>query len=697
MSEFVNPTPPLSPVAGDKWFDTSTGRHFMWTVGSTGAGVWVQIPPAGTVVHQAPMVVAVPTPTTITGKIPYLTASAYPPGDAVPNDLWYDATSGFFFIYYFDGNTTQWVVTNPGRGGQQGPPGIPGPPGADSTVPGPPGIQGDQGIQGPPGPTSPPSGAAGGALAGTYPNPSLAIPYPTVLPTRATTNGWAQRPVGPSFAFGVGLTSPVPGAYVGMILLVDVAGFMRIEAMNTPDNAVYSLTNIGDPFNAPPTTAIPVGASVTVPTIVNAGTNVTVTGSLLTPTVNSTTAPATVTAGSVVYGGVGGALTGDLANFSWDATNKRLGIGTNAPAAALDVRSATAGNPAMHVKAVGSAAAQNFCDVQVDDATGGAGSIFRVLGGAGGTNPLYQVDRAGDTQVSGWHRALSLTAPVAGGADYFAYYLGNGAGGNLGVFGGIGAPTFSTFGAKGSIYMDMAGAVPWYNVDGATTWAKVGTGSGGTSISVGDTPPGSPTAGALWWNSVLGTMFIYYNDGNSTQWVPAAPAAALAAPVVTLPVMWQQVSETVLAVNGNFIDVTLPVGAKQFQIDFEATIVGSTNDTLMLLCMQSGAPYVTADQTSQQMYGAGAGTGAQAPTAQTSMQLANALIFQGRVYGSLQANPRTTFMATAVVSEIQSAGHVIRTVEMDNSCSRSTITGFRFRTSLTAFLAGSRASVSVLQ
>ena len=45
-------------------------------------------------------------------------------------------------------------------------------------------------------------------------------------------------------------------------------------------------------------------------------------------------------------------------------------------------------------------------------------------------------------------------------------------------------------------------------VSGVAAWAPA---SGGASISVGDTPPATPSAGALWWNSVLGTMFIYYN------------------------------------------------------------------------------------------------------------------------------------------------------------------------------------------
>jgi hypothetical protein len=30
----------------------------------------------------------------------------------------------------------------------------------------------------------------------------------------------------------------------------------------------------------------------------------------------------------------------------------------------------------------------------------------------------------------------------------------------------------------------------------------------------------------MWWNSVLGTLMVYYNDGNSSQWVPATPTMA---------------------------------------------------------------------------------------------------------------------------------------------------------------------------
>ena len=56
---------------------------------------------------------------------------------------------------------------------------------------------------------------------------------------------------------------------------------------------------------------------------------------------------------------------------------------------------------------------------------------------------------------------------------------------------------------------------------GRITLASNGTGGsgGGASVTVSDTAPSSPTAGNLWWNSANGQMYIYYNDGTSSQWV----------------------------------------------------------------------------------------------------------------------------------------------------------------------------------
>ena len=48
-------------------------------------------------------------------------------------------------------------------------------------------------------------------------------------------------------------------------------------------------------------------------------------------------------------------------------------------------------------------------------------------------------------------------------------------------------------------------------------------GSGGASVTISDTAPASPTAGDLWFKSDEGRLKIYYNDGDSTQWVDTSP------------------------------------------------------------------------------------------------------------------------------------------------------------------------------
>lgn len=62
------------------------------------------------------------------------------------------------------------------------------------------------------------------------------------------------------------------------------------------------------------------------------------------------------------------------------------------------------------------------------------------------------------------------------------------------------------------------GAVYSWN---GTVWVPVGV--GGSAIALADTPPSNPVIGQLWWNSDLGQLFIWYDDGTSQQWVPANP------------------------------------------------------------------------------------------------------------------------------------------------------------------------------
>jgi len=48
--------------------------------------------------------------------------------------------------------------------------------------------------------------------------------------------------------------------------------------------------------------------------------------------------------------------------------------------------------------------------------------------------------------------------------------------------------------------------------------------SGVAGLQISETAPTSPTPseGDLWWESDTGALYVYYNDGNSSQWVAVA-------------------------------------------------------------------------------------------------------------------------------------------------------------------------------
>ena len=65
---------------------------------------------------------------------------------------------------------------------------------------------------------------------------------------------------------------------------------------------------------------------------------------------------------------------------------------------------------------------------------------------------------------------------------------------------------------------------------------KGGTGAGtkgekgaGSSVTIGTSPPTSPTpvAGDMWWDSDDADLHVYYSDGTSNQWVSVTSSAAL--------------------------------------------------------------------------------------------------------------------------------------------------------------------------
>ena len=64
----------------------------------------------------------------------------------------------------------------------------------------------------------------------------------------------------------------------------------------------------------------------------------------------------------------------------------------------------------------------------------------------------------------------------------------------------------------------IVGDKTWTYNTSKTRWTSSGSG-GGSSVTVSDTAPTSPSDGDQWFNSTDGSLLIYYNDGTSSQWV----------------------------------------------------------------------------------------------------------------------------------------------------------------------------------
>jgi len=79
---------------------------------------------------------------------------------------------------------------------------------------------------------------------------------------------------------------------------------------------------------------------------------------------------------------------------------------------------------------------------------------------------------------------------------------------------------------QGDFWFESDTCVLWiyYNDGTSSQWVQVnGTGGGGATggggVWIGETPPGVPEPGDLWYESDTGIFSLYYDDGNTKQWV----------------------------------------------------------------------------------------------------------------------------------------------------------------------------------
>lgn len=150
-----------------------------------------------------------------------------------------------------------------------------------------------------------------------------------------------------------------------------------------------------------------------------------------------------------------------------------------------------------------------------------------------------QSDYANSAVVAGMAYELAPTANLSlagniyvGGILTNNYYYANGApfsGGGGSIIQSATPPVNPT---PSTLWWDeVSGRLYVYYNDGTSSqWVDAapagisGSGGGGGSIIQSATPPVDPTPSTLWWNSVAGRLYVYYNDGITSQWVDAAPA-----------------------------------------------------------------------------------------------------------------------------------------------------------------------------
>ena len=92
-------------------------------------------------------------------------------------------------------------------------------------------------------------------------------------------------------------------------------------------------------------------------------------------------------------------------------------------------------------------------------------------------------------------------------------------GGNSGI-GTVGMSTSPPSSpSAGSLWWDtdIGELYVYYNDGDSAQWVE--TSGGSETVTVSDNAPSSPNGGDLWWESDTGRLKIYYNDGDSAQWV----------------------------------------------------------------------------------------------------------------------------------------------------------------------------------
>ena len=86
------------------------------------------------------------------------------------------------------------------------------------------------------------------------------------------------------------------------------------------------------------------------------------------------------------------------------------------------------------------------------------------------------------------------------------------------------ALTFPSSPTNGQVYTDTNTGYRYIFDANTSAW---GFSSNNVGMSVSSTPPSNVGSGSMWYNREIGRTFVYYNDGDSSQWVETVPAGSI--------------------------------------------------------------------------------------------------------------------------------------------------------------------------
>ena len=113
------------------------------------------------------------------------------------------------------------------------------------------------------------------------------------------------------------------------------------------------------------------------------------------------------------------------------------------------------------------------------------------------------------------------------------------------------------------------------NGSGTLSWATAA--AGGASVTTSDTAPSTPVDGDLWYDSVGGRLYVYYQDPNTSQWVDAAPQGGGSSTPTKIEVGNTKAEVTDTGSNGTFAVTT--EGTQRLTVDSSGrTLIGTTSN-----------------------------------------------------------------------------------------------------------------------